>query len=127
MSQFPLDPFSIIDVLALTPAAAAEFSTVPLPDSAGTYEFHSLSIVRVAGAFAATIAPIIKDLDTASALSVFDRFTPTAPFPFPIDSWIFKPDTIRIFKATKANIFIAITPNVFGDTFNLQLRLKRIF
>ena len=124
---YPANPYEEYSATGIIPAGSpGEWTVIQLPEKPAQYEFHSLSIGRTAGAASANVQPVLSTNNAVNDANVDKASGPIAYGNTPAGSATFLPTAIRSFT-TNGPLYLAINPNVFGDTFRYTLRLKRVF
>lgn len=126
--SFPYRQYEELNFSNLTPAALSEWSQLGLSYSIDCiYQFVGATIARTAGLASGTIAPVFSNspITPTSGRTVFIQRAATAYAGYPGNYLVITPEFPILFRAT-GFMYCAITPDVFGDTFAISLRLNRV-
>lgn len=125
-------PFDIVTEAIATGSIpttpASPYTEVVLPDGPGTYIFLGLTVYRSAGAASASVQPGLLTDDT-DVSTTFARSLSAITIPvtaYPRQSAVYLPSGDVTFKSATGKVFVGISPNVYGDTYTVVVRVRRI-
>jgi hypothetical protein len=125
------DPFGgypfTVSFAPYIPTAPAPWTAIVLPQGSGYYTLLPSSIVRTAGVLAASISPQIATAIPTNGLDiVVESNALTLSLALVNFAQWYSLDPLGRFFVPTDTIFVAVRPNVLGDTFTGNVRLARI-
>ena len=113
--------------MGATPSSGAKWIALPLKYGRGVYQIHSLSVTKT-GTASSTFIPHFSTENDTTGLGLFDYYASQSWGTGKVSNALtFLPTVIKAFESETDTIYLAPFPNAYGDTYNVRLRVRRLF